>query len=480
MSGGPLSLMDKPMDEVRRGRWMNAAALVVALLAALSLAVTVGVARAELAAASQALVRGEGESLAARLHESGRRRHAPPSRRFLERQLDELRPLGLRSIAITSPHGSVLVGEAQLSPAGPMSPGQLIVREQRARLVTRLPPPQRGDHPDPDWDRDGGGDWERNFDRDRPPPEVVPGTRAGDGAPLASLAVPGAEGPLLTLEYEPWVLARGSAGMDRTVAVASLAVLVLLAFAGALSARIVGRARLEKQAEHARRLAALGQMAGVLAHELRNPLASLKGHAQLLAESLEVGSRSHAKAELVVSEAVRLEGLTRDLLAFVRDGASNPQSIRPAELLGRALRDLPADRIVLDLSAAPPWLFVDEARLSVAIGNLVRNALQVASADGCVAIVVARDPAKDGVVLTVADDGPGIAESERERIFEPFFTTKIHGTGLGLAVARRAVEEHGGTLDVQGSSPRGSIFRIKLPAVAREQAIENETVGETI
>jgi two-component system, NtrC family, sensor histidine kinase HydH len=461
------------MDERRRGQWMNAAALVVALLAALSLAVTVAVARAELASASQALVRGEGESLAARLHEGGRLHGGPPSPAFLNRQLEELRPLGLRSITITTPHASIVVGEARFPAASPSfseRPGHMIVRGQRALLVTRLPPPLPG----PPHERGPG--WLPPPGAPPPPDDAPPRASApgpSPGPPEWPAGEAAEKGPVLTIEYEPWVLAQGSVGMDRTVAVASGAVLVLLAFAGALSARVVGRARSERRAEHARRLAALGQMAGVLAHELRNPLASLKGHTQLLAESLESGTRAHAKATLVVSEAVRLEGLTRDLLAFVRDGELSPRSIAPAELLARALQDVPAERLVLDLSAAPPALVVDEVRLSAALRNLVRNALEVSPPAAPVTLAFATHAPSGDVVITVADEGPGISEEDRERVFEPFFTKNLHGTGLGLAVARRAVEDHGGTLVVDGGVPRGAIFRIRLPAVAsrRDPAI---------
>jgi two-component system sensor histidine kinase HydH len=187
-------------------------------------------------------------------------------------------------------------------------------------------------------------------------------------------------------------------------------------------------------------------MAGVMAHELRNPLASLKGNAQLLAEMLASGTREHGKAELVVTEAVRLERLTQDLLAFVRDGVPAPREIDKTELLERALVNMPRARILIEDESRLDALYVDPARLSAALGNLVQNALQATSGEEAVVVRLSVDGANGGdVTVEVQDKGPGVRAGEEEKIFEPFFTSRIHGTGLGLVVARRAVQDHGGT-----------------------------------
>jgi two-component system sensor histidine kinase HydH len=212
----------------------------------------------------------------------------------------------------------------------------------------------------------------------------------------------------------------------------------------------------------------LGQMAGVMAHELRNPLASLKGNAQLLEELLGVGTRERERAELVVRESIRLERLTQDLLAFVRDSAPSPRDVSTAEVLDRALIDVPRARIVLEDDGAPDTLYVDPVRLSVAIGNLVQNALQATGLEEPVFVrVTATEASQTGLSIEVRDEGPGVRPGEEERIFEPFFTTRTHGTGLGLFVARRAVEEHGGTLVAVASEGGGGVFRITLPGAAR-------------
>jgi two-component system, NtrC family, sensor histidine kinase HydH len=197
-----------------------------------------------------------------------------------------------------------------------------------------------------------------------------------------------------------------------------------------------------------------------MAHELRNPLASLKGHAQLLLESLDDDPARKAKAERVVTEAMRLEGLTRDLLSFVREGPLDLRDVAPAHLVRRLADAFPRASIEPDLAAAPETMRVDEARISLALENLVRNALQAAE-DAPVKVRIERS---DGATtIDVCDRGRGLPKGEEERIFEPFVTTRTRGTGLGLAVARRAVEQHGGTIRGETLADGGARFRIVLP-----------------
>ncbi len=266
---------------------------------------------------------------------------------------------------------------------------------------------------------------------------------------------------VLVIELAPEVLPRLRRAMNRTTFVGGGAVVVLLWCAALFSVRAMRRAEEERRAERDRGLVALGQMSAVMAHELRNPLASLKGNAQLLAEMLGEGSREHTKAELVVREAQRLERLTQDLLSFVRDGALSPRPVPVDKLLDRALEGAPRDRVVIDLEGAPPVLSVDEARLSAAIANLVRNAIQSSPAEASVELRVRRSV--EGVSIEVQDHGPGIAPGDMQAIFEPFFTRRVSGTGLGLAVARRAVEQHGGALYAESPPSGGALFRVVLP-----------------
>jgi two-component system sensor histidine kinase HydH len=263
----------------------------------------------------------------------------------------------------------------------------------------------------------------------------------------------------MVIEYEPLLVGDLASSMAMARAVAALAVTVLVVLAVVLGRRIARAAEEERRGERERRLVALGGMSAVMAHELRNPLASLKGHAQLLVENLEPGSRDRAKAELVVTEAQRMERLTHALLEFVRDAPLDRREIDTDDLLARALEPFPPDRVEVVREGGPKRASVDEARLAMAIGNLVRNALESAP-DGKVEVRVAG-PASE-LHVEVRDRGPGLPEGEGDRIFEPFVTTRVKGTGLGLAVARRAVEQHGGTLSGENAEGGGARFRIAL------------------
>jgi two-component system sensor histidine kinase HydH len=215
--------------------------------------------------------------------------------------------------------------------------------------------------------------------------------------------------------------------------------------------------RAQRREEQSRRLAALGQMSAVLAHELRNPLASLKGHAQLLERALPAGEPPRGKAELVVSEAQRLERLVTDLLGFVRTGELKRASTDLAALASAVAEDRSAERILVAGKATS--LSVDADRLRQVLANLVDNALQ--SGDGIVEIVINDRPGE--VEIAVRDHGPGIAPADLPRLFEPFFTTRTQGTGLGLAIARHIVELHGGTLTAANAQGGGARFSIVLP-----------------
>jgi two-component system, NtrC family, sensor histidine kinase HydH len=219
------------------------------------------------------------------------------------------------------------------------------------------------------------------------------------------------------------------------------------------------RAELERQRAHERRLASLGEMSAVLAHEIRNPLASLKGNAQLLARGLPEDERGRAKAQRVVDEAVRLEALVNHLLEFVRTGAIERAPTDPGALLRDAAAAVDPERIDVDADGAPATWPLDGARIRQVLTNLLANAVQAGS--GRVAAAVAR---RDGrLAFTVRDRGDGIPDEDLARIFEPFFTRRTQGTGLGLAVCKRIVEQHGGTLTAANAPGGGAVFTVLLP-----------------
>ncbi|NVB78085.1 MAG: HAMP domain-containing histidine kinase [Kofleriaceae bacterium] len=262
----------------------------------------------------------------------------------------------------------------------------------------------------------------------------------------------------LAMEIEPAHAAEMRGAASRTLLVGIIAALLLLGIAGWLVRRELQRRAQERERERERRLASLGEMSAVLAHEIKNPLASLKGNAQLLASMLPAGEKSKAKADRVVDEAVRLEKLTQDLLKFVRTGELKREKVSPASIVREVVHDMPADAITIDDAAAPETWSIDPARIREVLVNLVDNAL---AAGAPVKIRVARE--RRVLAIEVADSGPGVNPEDREKIFEPFFTAKTRGTGLGLAIAKRVVELHGGTIRVDEGQGGGALFRIEIP-----------------
>ena len=258
------------------------------------------------------------------------------------------------------------------------------------------------------------------------------------------------------IEFEPAEANALERTIRQSLIVALAAVLALIA-ATVVLWRLSRRAEvLQADAERDRRLITLGEMSAVLAHEIRNPLAALKGHAQLLMERL--GPDSGEKVERVVAEAKRLERLTEDLLRFVRSPQVEKALTDPGILLADAAEAVDPERITLDTAHAPPSWTLDGARLRQVLVNLLRNAMD-ASPDGAEASVGRED---GRLVFRVRDHGDGLPAGETERIFEPFYTTRAQGTGLGLAVARRIVEQHGGTLTAATHPEGGAEFRVAI------------------
>jgi two-component system sensor histidine kinase HydH len=174
------------------------------------------------------------------------------------------------------------------------------------------------------------------------------------------------------------------------------------------------------------------------------------------------GTPEEARAQRVVAEAVRLEELTRDLLAFVRTGEIRRRDVAPAEVLRGAVDEVDASRIDVDAAAAPARWSLDDGRLRQALVNVLRNAIDAAPGER-----VAARLWSEGARLRVEvrDRGAGLDAGREDAIFEPFHTTKVHGTGLGLAVARRIVELHGGKIAARNHPAGGAIFDLSIPAV---------------
>jgi two-component system sensor histidine kinase HydH len=267
----------------------------------------------------------------------------------------------------------------------------------------------------------------------------------------------------MVVEFEPRTFPALIAASRRTLALGTLTSVAVVLLAAWVWQSIRRSQEIEREAARARHLAALGEMSAVLAHEIRNPLASLKGHAQLLLEGLEETSRARTKASRIVDEATRIERITTDLLAFVREGEVKREPADLSALVRLSVQDVVApERLRLALPEAPLEIRGDAHQLRQVIENVARNAVQ--AGEGPIEISVHDEGAE--AVVTTRDHGPGIPAGQEERIFEPFVTTRTRGTGLGLAIARRIVERHGGTLVAANHPEGGAVFRMTLPAAA--------------
>jgi len=282
-----------------------------------------------------------------------------------------------------------------------------------------------------------------------PGPPGRPGGRMGPRSHLVMEFEPLVAGQLVDRAFRSLVLGALSAG--------------LLMFMAVLFWRASVRREAEARVmEDQRRLSTLGELSAVLAHEIRNPLASLKGHAQLLAERTAPEAPERSKVERIVKEAERLEALTTDLLDFVRTGPLDLRAVRVEDLLRKALADAAAiGRVEVDASGAPEVWVLDAQRMQQVLHNLLRNAVEASPEGAVIQVSAAREGS--ALVLGFRDRGEGLPEENLERIFEPFFTTRARGTGLGLAVARRIVELHGGTLSARNHPQGGAEFRVILP-----------------
>ena len=232
--------------------------------------------------------------------------------------------------------------------------------------------------------------------------------------------------------------------------------------------------QLEEELRRSERLSAVGQLAAGLAHEIRNPLASLSGAIELLASDLpEVDPNSRRLMRIVQRETGRLDRLVSSFLSYAGPGPARLEQVALNELL-EELRQLlesgecPAARVYLELS---PELGVlgNPDQLRQVFWNLVLNAVEAGGVDNEIRVRGAHVAAEEAdgspmVEVEISDQGEGIPAEILERVFEPFFTTKPKGTGLGLATVHRVVEAHGGQLVLKSRSGEGTSVRVRLPA----------------
>ncbi len=228
---------------------------------------------------------------------------------------------------------------------------------------------------------------------------------------------------------------------------------------------------LEEQLKRADRLAAVGRLASGLAHEIRNPLASISGSVQLLLEDDKVSAEDRQLMKIVVKEADRLSLLLSDFLNFARPAPLQMELIDIAALLDELLALLNASgqfqHVTIEKAyQGPIQMQVDPQKMHQVLWDLLINAGEAARPEGKIRVTV---DSRKGEIM-VEDSGPGIAEEDRDKLFEPFYTTKDRGTGLGLANVYANIEAHQGRIYVEPGSLGGARFIIELPEQCRVRA----------
>ncbi len=240
-----------------------------------------------------------------------------------------------------------------------------------------------------------------------------------------------------------------------------------------LQERIEAQRSAENRLVQAAKMAAVGEMAAGIAHELNNPLTTVAGFAELVLDELPSDSQSRKDMELILREALRARSVVRRLLDFarqtesVRVRADLNEVVDDVVTLMRHLFHTSGVQLHLNLRQDLPWPLIDRNQMKQVILNLLHNALQAMPEGGDLTIVTAgrQEAGRQWVGLEVRDTGVGIPPENLERLFEPFFTTRADegGTGLGLSVTYGIVTDHGGYIDVDSEPGKGAVFTVWLP-----------------
>ena len=232
---------------------------------------------------------------------------------------------------------------------------------------------------------------------------------------------------------------------------------------------------LQEQIMRSEQLSALGQLAAEITHEIKNPLMMIGGFAQQLIRAIS-NEKHLKKLNVITDEVKRLENLLTDLREFHLPKAIASKKVNIRGLLQEIFSLVKEDceekniQTELNIDNKAPFVEGDKSRLKQVFLNLVKNSIEAMENGGN--LWVQTRLSGDQVEITVADEGCGIAEQDKEKIFSPFFTTKKHGTGLGLSISKKIIEEHkGSSFSLKSEKGKGTAFKINLPAYHR--AIKN-------
>jgi two-component system sensor histidine kinase PilS (NtrC family) len=240
--------------------------------------------------------------------------------------------------------------------------------------------------------------------------------------------------------------------------------------------------RLEREAGLRQRLAAVGEMAAGIAHEIRNPLASMSGSIQLLRHELELSDEQALLMDIVLRESERLNHTIKSFLAYARPQRSAParldvrRILQDTALLLRNSAEVRSEHVIeVEAAGEPVWCEADENQIRQIVWNLASNGIRAMAGGGRLLLAVRSEEVEGNrlVVLTVQDQGCGIAPDDLDGIFQPFRSSFERGTGLGLAIVHRLVTDYHGTVQVSSELGVGTIFTVKLPVDAGITATDN-------
>jgi PAS domain S-box-containing protein len=234
---------------------------------------------------------------------------------------------------------------------------------------------------------------------------------------------------------------------------------------------ITGRMEMEKQIRESENLAHIGQLATSLAHEIRNPLSSVKMNIQILLKNVAFDGNDKRRMEIMSSEISRLEKILAEMLDFAK-----PLRLYLEPTLINNVIESCLDIIDVKIkeknisikkrySKRIPWIMLDRDKLEQAIINVLLNSVEAMSPGGEIDILVKKEKSHGGSIrLEIADNGPGISESDLLYVFDPFFSNKKKGTGLGLSNAKKIIESHGGSVSISPGRHAGVHFCLSIPA----------------
>ena len=230
---------------------------------------------------------------------------------------------------------------------------------------------------------------------------------------------------------------------------------------------------LRQEMQRKEKLAAIGGLAAGIAHEIRNPLSSVKGMATYFKNRFTADPDASQAAEVMVQETERLNRVINELLEFARPSQINARPSDINAVIDHSIKLIRQDAedqgVELDTNKAAdlPAAHIDPDRVVQCLLNLYLNAIQAMEAGGRITAETGLSP-EGAVMVQIADTGPGIAREDLSRIFDPYFTTKSTGTGLGLAIVHKIIEDHGGRITVNSTPGRGTVFSIYLAAAGQQ------------